>query len=206
MTKKDKTYNGVKISGKGACARDCIGDNYVRFGALLHGYLMSEFSTVQHDHDSVVDATIEECLKRTDVIEAGFLSHPISSFKGWVYACLKTRAGSRAIDVLKKSRKTVQIYQGGEVGDEETRVAHPHPIVYAPQEELVYMKQLLERFGRLPDEEVSALRFMIDGADVSEMCARVPFIRSLMRRARNSSPIEFAKEVADLRATLGGGI
>lgn len=174
---QSSSFQEIEPNGDGTAVIEVMKTHWRQFDGQLYAMLRKQFGSVHNDHDEIVGSAMAKALEKAEVIEQSWRqSDRTIILAGWVYGFLRKTAEFGALGAIKKWNKNLRIGSGAKLLDEdsENEPARPVPILYADQEEIVFLKQLLEKLGCLEVYERSWLRTVIDRATLSEMCASNP--------------------------------
>lgn len=173
--------------------KQTLAENWSRYDGHLVRYLGRHFPSIQYEHENVIGHAFETVVRRADhIAEVYDGSQPLKEFiAAFLTGCVKN--GAR--QAMKTAGKRVDMAERSaleEDGESEGRAVLPHIMVYGDQDEIVWLKQVIERLGHLNLVERTRLRRMFDRADLSEMLAEQRALIDL-RDMGGKRPVEFAR-------------
>lgn len=192
--------------GSGAFVIDVLKRHWKTFDGQLYAMLGKQFGNVHQEHDEIIGSSMALALERAAEIEQAWRqSHRGIALAGWVYNFIRRSAEWGALNAIKKWNKNVRI--GGAAGlldeEDDSAPARPVPIHFPDQEEILFLKQLIEKLGRLQPYELAWLRTVTDRATLSEVCATLPAVKRWMEKLRYGEPEEAAEVFKEMRAFSG---
>lgn len=186
-----------------------IDANYRRWTNSLDHYLNGVHVQLKPYHDDLLSDAWADLVRHEEKILIGKGGHAMTekALGGLLYGFLRQFIMGRAVILYRnKVRRWAALEHSSE--DEED-AERPRFFVPPEQEEVVFMKQLMEMCGRLPDEEAEVMRLVFDRATASEMAQEIGLSFGEMERRRAeavSAAIRLAEGYGDttLKPRSGG--
>lgn len=186
----DEDYSGEAV--KAALAKD-----WVHFERTIQGYLQRKWPQVQVAHDDILSDVMFGSLQDAAKLEARC---PLdASLPAFILRCLYTRAKWGAINALKKLSAREGIADHATRDESEDVLERlPVPIMYPEQEDIVWMKQVIERLG-MHEDDVAKLRLIFERSTLSEMLSKIDALHQVldeMKRGDVRGVVRLKKELA----------
>lgn len=169
---------------------------------MLRRSLILNFSAAGLYHDDIISDSFASIIESAGKLKESQRDRKMS-LKNFVYACLHFQCEMRALRALKTFNRRAEINTHRQTDGDDNRRMLTTVLQSASQEEIVFLKQALEKFGGLGEEERALLRTMFDYADLSEMCKQAPSLSALGRAIRFGSQNDLMKAWADAKITFG---
>ena len=172
-----------------------LAENWSRYDGNLIRYLDRHFPSIQYEHENVIGHAFEAVIRRAEHIAK--IYDGVRPLKSYIEAFLTTCVKNGARDAMRTAGKRVDMAERSaleEDGESEGLAVLPHVMVFGDQEEIVWLKQMIESLGDLNIVERARLRRTWDRADLSEMLSRQRSLVDLGTSMKTQTPLQFAME------------
>ncbi len=180
--------------------RSTFEKNAARFTKMLTRYVEVNFARAS-DLDGVISDSLFQIWANIDGIEERFEQSQESrgqrgSKAAYLYGCLRLEARWRALAEMRSIRRKRSVSINDETDDYELVGWQPRITTQPEQENVVFLKQLLQHCGSLPDEQAVIASLILDRATAQEMVDELGLSHSVLIE-RRSQAMRRLMEVAD---------
>jgi hypothetical protein len=165
-------------------------DRWSRYDTMLRTHLERNFPGASSSHDDIVSDVMIKAYEDSPNIETKY--NRLITLNAFIWGWMRKNASWRAISALQKLAKKQELAGHSDRDEEQDELARlPTPIIGAEQEEILFLKQVIEGFGMLPEEELAHMWTITDRTDLSEMCAQVRELKNILKEMRSGDTSGF---------------